>query len=142
MKHSASAKLRSPEKPTGRNTPKIGPATIKAAVSSSIHAQEELKTPQFTTDESKFIVPERALKNYGRNLTVYEHKEIIHYKSVYFLGTYADKVVPCPKSGYDIEGTYRTVINDHIAYRYEIISLIGEGTYSQVFSAIDHKEKQ
>jgi len=34
------------------------------------------------------------------------------------------------------------VTGDHIAYRYEIIELLGKGSFGQVIRAYDHKTKQ
>ena len=34
------------------------------------------------------------------------------------------------------------VIKDHIAYRYEVLEVMGEGTYGRVFKSRDHKTKQ
>jgi len=33
------------------------------------------------------------------------------------------------------------VLNDHIAYRYELIEYLGKGSYGQVFKVYDHKKK-
>jgi dual specificity tyrosine-phosphorylation-regulated kinase 2/3/4 len=33
-------------------------------------------------------------------------------------------------------------MNDHIAYRYEILALIGKGSYGQVLKVFDHKNKE
>ncbi len=33
-------------------------------------------------------------------------------------------------------------MHDHIAYRFEILSLIGKGSYGQVFRIFDHKKKE
>jgi dual specificity tyrosine-phosphorylation-regulated kinase 2/3/4 len=36
---------------------------------------------------------------------------------------------------------YKVVESDHIAYRYEILSQIGKGSYGQVLKVYDHKAK-
>ena len=39
----------------------------------------------------------------------------------------------------DEEGNYKGIKGDHIAYRFEIMSLLGNGSFGNVFKVFDHK---
>ncbi|KHN96656.1 serine/threonine protein kinase [Metarhizium album ARSEF 1941] len=79
-------------------------------------------------------------------LNIYERGEIIDYNDVYFCGTQnARKVVgnlqsDTPNFGYDDDrGDYTIIPGDHLAYRYEIVDILGKGSFGQVVRCIDHK---
>jgi dual specificity tyrosine-phosphorylation-regulated kinase 2/3/4 len=42
--------------------------------------------------------------------------------------------------GYDDEqGDYKTVLKDHLGYRYEVMEFLGSGSFGQALKCKDHK---
>ncbi len=79
------------------------------------------------------------------NLCDYERKEILDYKSVYYVGTmkhkkHATRDQTQYNHGYDDErGHYLVINSDHFAYRYEIIDTLGKGSFGQVLQCRDYR---
>jgi len=83
-----------------------------------------------------------ALKAFKDKLTPYEKEEILEYPEVWFLGLEAKKIEAVPgasqNSGFDDEnGNYIKMLYDHLAYRYEILEVIGKGSFGQVVKVHD-----
>ncbi|KAG8526800.1 uncharacterized protein KY384_008229 [Bacidia gigantensis] len=79
-------------------------------------------------------------------LNIFERGEIVDAGNVYFCGTQnAKKHIGDPTEtgtnfGYDDDrGDYNIVSGDHLAYRYEIVDILGKGSFGQVVRCIDHK---
>ncbi|XP_059924157.1 dual specificity tyrosine-phosphorylation-regulated kinase 4-like [Gadus macrocephalus] len=68
---------------------------------------------------------EDASTVFRKHLTPFERRGIKQYKEVWSLGIAEEKV-----------------IKDHIAYRYEVLELMGEGTFGRVLKCRDHKTQQ
>lgn len=90
------------------------------------------------------VSPSHALRM--ANLNIYERGEIIDYKDIYFCGTIdaqkhiGDLTGDALNFGYDDErGDYKIIPGDHLAYRYEIIDILGKGSFGQVARCIDHR---
>ena len=104
---------------------------------------------KLTSTKSKPLVvtPEQVMKLYSYKLTPYEHREIFNYSELYFIGANAIKrmgiIGGANNNDYDDEqGSYIFVPHDHIAYRYEMLKVIGKGSFGQVIKVYDHKTQQ
>jgi len=100
-------------------------------------------------DRSKGMSPEEVMRLYPDYLTPYEKQEIAEYTNIYFLGVDAFRTKvkgiegATTNFGFDMkDGSYWAVTHDHIAYRYEILRLLGKGSFGQVVKVYDHKKQK
>lgn len=94
------------------------------------------------------IDPNEAIKKYSTLLTPYEVTEILDFPEVYFVGFKNKKndinLSDLKSFGFDDfqNGYYKVQPGDHIIYRFEVQSLIGQGKHGQVYKCLDHKLHQ
>ncbi|XP_062339115.1 dual specificity tyrosine-phosphorylation-regulated kinase 4-like isoform X2 [Osmerus eperlanus] len=91
--------------------------------------------------------PTEVLRFFRDSLTEFEQEEIMDYSEIWYLGLEAEKIEGSHglphNSGYDDEqGGYVTVAHNHIAYRFEVLEVIGKGSFGQVLKCLDHKNKE
>jgi Protein kinase domain len=90
------------------------------------------------------IPPSQALQLFNHYLTPYEKEEILSFPNIYYIpiGTSKIKNKKNLDLGFDENnGDYKITLGDHLCYRYEILNLLGSGSFGRVVKALDHKEK-
>ncbi|KAF9189561.1 hypothetical protein BGZ51_009456 [Haplosporangium sp. Z 767] len=164
MKKTVTSELKTP---IARSSPSSHHSSAKSAGSSSIsnpinpypaaaghsngslYGQMEPKSPRAASSGvSPFppLSPYAALKLYAPYLSMYERAEIGEYPQVYYVGQNCRHKKPASMEasnsnfGYDDErGDYLIVTHDHLMYRYEVLDMLGKGSFGQVAKCYDHK---
>jgi dual specificity tyrosine-phosphorylation-regulated kinase 2/3/4 len=129
-----------------KKTPLSVTRTISLKYSQKYQRQgSEITTDQVRAPKSVTTV----LKYYRKYLSEFEKEmEVYEYKHIYFIGNIHKKYGqdinnPQLNYGYDDEkGDYNVTQHDHLGYRYEIIRLVGRGSFGQVVQCLDHKTTQ
>ncbi|KAJ8002753.1 hypothetical protein DPEC_G00162220, partial [Dallia pectoralis] len=91
--------------------------------------------------------PTEALRHFRGRLTEFEQEEIMDYSEIWFLGLDTKKIegshAILHNAGYDDEhGSYNKVLHDQIGFRFEVLDVIGKGSFGQVLKCLDHKTQE
>ncbi|KAH0574216.1 Kinase, CMGC DYRK [Spironucleus salmonicida] len=135
--------------------------TVKAAIISQLPFQDKITTLPAQQEARSSSVPSNVklqsilqqqpktpsktgayiLQYHQSELSQHEKEEILQFSKIYYWGQKAQKPynVQATNYGYDDQrGDYLGVIKDHVSYRYELISILGQGSFGKVFKAYDH----
>jgi dual specificity tyrosine-phosphorylation-regulated kinase 2/3/4 len=93
---------------------------------------------------ARSLTPQSALRTFSDQLTTHDQQEILSYTQVYFVGTKkaaasssATTTSDSNNNGFDDEHhAYRLTPHDHIAYRFEILKILGKGSFGQASEII------
>lgn len=82
------------------------------------------------------VTAEYVLSNYSNLLFEFEKKEVENYQEIYYIRQESPKKRTYPQK---IPNFFPFVQNDHIAYRYQQLELMGKGAFGSVIKCFDHK---
>ncbi|XP_077371665.1 dual specificity tyrosine-phosphorylation-regulated kinase 4-like isoform X4 [Festucalex cinctus] len=135
-------------KPTQQFTMRFGAAMDKISVSRNNKLFSNRLNKEKAPEGRRLpMSPTESVNNFQDRLTEFEKEEIMDYAEIWFLGLGSQKIegsqaVP-QNCGYDDEhGSYIRVLHDHIAYRFEVLEVIGKGSFGQVLKCLDHKTNE
>lgn len=99
-------------------------------------------SPEAAGDHDSFpIANDVFLFKFGHQLSSFEKDELRNYPIVYYLGKRRPKLSGINYHFDDEYGDLKVYAHDQVCYRYEVTSIVGKGSFGQVFRAFDHKTK-
>lgn len=73
------------------------------------------------------------------NLQTYEKEELVAYTEVYYYGQNCSLKKSSLNDLTKQDGGYNWLKGDQVHFRYEILDLLGEGSFGEVYKCMDHK---
>ena len=111
-------------------------------------SKEDKEVAEKVEHKFNWLDPKTVLERFPLLLTNYERQEILTFSKIYYIGSSKmsyRKISgdPLCNFGYDDrEDYYISLPHDHINYRYEILTVLGKGSYGEVLKVFDHKTGQ
>ncbi|OMJ94086.1 hypothetical protein SteCoe_2861 [Stentor coeruleus] len=86
-----------------------------------------------------------ALELFSRYFSEYEKAEVVEIAKVYYLSFNVPRLLIKEGIGQNFDddlGNYNLIQGDAIAYRFEILEILGRGSFSQVVKCLDYKKNE
>ncbi|CAN0059776.1 unnamed protein product [Lampetra planeri] len=98
--------------------------------------------PVVIAEAGMHCTPAGILQQFGSRMTPFEHNEVTLYEHIYYF-----RIRRATDSSLNAvinsESHHYSLVNDeHLAYRYQVLSVLGAGAYGQVIRCLDHKYKR
>jgi len=85
----------------------------------------------------------QALRLYSKELSSIEKSEILDYDTIYYMGNGVARLNYENTGSYDDENEdYNTYVGEHLGYRYEILDILGKGSFGQAIKCLDYKKQK
>eukprot|EP00158_Paraphelidium_tribonemae_P004940 Partr_v1_DN27068_c0_g1_i2_m29105 putative dual-specificity tyrosine-(Y)-phosphorylation regulated kinase len=107
-----------------------GPLTIRS------HATLE------TTSQSQTGGMSMPSHSVIQQLSPIELREVNMFPDIYYYGQHCKGKLGTIEDYDDSRGDYQIIVGDQIAYRYEVLDLLGKGSFGQVAECYDHLKRQ
>ncbi|KAK3520725.1 hypothetical protein QTP70_030592, partial [Hemibagrus guttatus] len=112
--------------------------TVSEDVTKQVNTQCHIDKQEHKERPRLPMTPTDVFVQFGDRLPYSDMEEIVSYSELWYLGKKIDG------SNHDAEMTNRNTLHshDHLAYRYEVLKMLGEGSYGKVYKCLDHKTNE
>lgn len=125
------------------NTEKSRKQTLKSKINSFSTVLYD--NPQQVFENLNLPVSaETVLEKFSSYLSQIEKDEIVELGKIYFLALNIPKLLFPDNNTFfdDKQGNYNLIQGDSLAYRFEILEILGRGSFSQVCKCLDHRKEE
>ncbi|XP_061417544.1 dual specificity tyrosine-phosphorylation-regulated kinase 4-like [Lethenteron reissneri] len=82
------------------------------------------------------------MKMYGPRINKRERKELSACKEIWYYSATPRRMGRGKVTCYGADGHYIPVWHEHLLYRYEVLDVLGQGSFGKVLKCLDHKSKE